>query len=677
MATRFCSILFRVKLLNVLGLVVLVLPFSVLSQNIFSGPYSINDTLHGTARFEYYLDEGDTIRNGPFSFESMQFNEEDESLAIGTNYSGRYAENAKDGSWVFRHKKIRPTAKPEIQGFELVSRVTGEEYLVEAAFQEGRAHGNWRVIHHLITDGKSTDTLSQCRVEYANGLPIGKIKGKTGDTEFVGNYNKDGQPDGDWVISQTLKDGSILKEIRQYDNGIFKNHSFSLLNETFEITHVGLDYNESDDEQWEDVKLDADVLKIIQSTHFEIDSPGKVSLPNDLAGDGSTALIHQSNRILHDLLSAFSGPGQQDIWQPLGGSEELSKGKLRLRVFPMSDKEKELIAETVSMRDDALNIIEAFFKDPQVDINLHSTENMNFFGEVFWIYQKNLRELGQLTGLFAIPAAKYVDRETLFYHLKPTLKYPDTIVYDFQDEILSRPFNAPNVDDSVSAVDFLHGHTSQIQQEVVRIEEEVSEILRKYQKQSRISDQEERLVEKRDSIIRLFKNQFSREDYNSYHMDISDRVVNNTRSWFQQYAELSIEKKLNRIDDLLACFNEVINLYHQLSKVPIRLSNIQDLYTRTVWNPYTYTDMNERIKERLYRAYENVVLPAIWNDLLNNLECGEISNKGKNYERIYQRMMELREQDTKEIEKALRRPGSVSEVLSTISLPLDLDTEEE
>lgn len=657
--------------------IVLFFSNSVRSQNVFEGPYSINDTLKGKAQFEFKLHGGDTIKHGQFSFSSVQQTNEEEQSAIGIRYTGHFYENKKVGQWAYRYKKIRPSSKPELQGFELVTKVSGEEYLVNGRFNEGKAHGAWKVMHHLIVDGHSTDTLFSGEIQYNHGMPVGETRGRIDNVQFRGGFNQQGQLDGEWVITQKLQDQTSIEEYRIYNDGVFVDHYFRFLGEKFVISHVGLDYSDVDDKLQVEENISSDILQMLKNTHFEIDSPGEISVPEDLKDGGSNTIIAQSNKVLDKMLHAFTENAGHNIWQTLNGSVNMSQGKLRLRLYPIEPETNSLLNETVELRNDALNIIDSFFNNPQVDINRHSNEDLNFYNETYWVYQENLRKLSPLIDLFSVSSAKYLDRKALFDYLKPELNYPDTIIYDFRDEIFSRPFRAPEVQANDGAISFLHSHTSEIHREVVRVEEEVSNLLEKYQKQSRISEKEERLVQKRDSIIRLFSNLDSRDDYNSYHADITDEVVHRTRKWFQQYAELSIERKLNRIDDLLTCFDEVIELYKQLSKIPLRLSDIDEMYTRTVWNPYTYTDMDERIKERLYRAYENIILPTIWDDLVLSIECGKITDKGKNYERIYQKMLSLREQDTKELEREIRRSNSYAEVSEILSLSLNLDSVKE
>jgi hypothetical protein len=73
-------------------------------------------------------------------------------------------------------------------------------------------------------------------------------------------------------------------------------------------------------------------------------------------------------------------------------------------------------------------------------------------------------------------------------------------------------------------------------------------------------------------------------------------------------------------------------------------------------------DMSERIKENIYVAFEKYLFPSLLSDLRNNISCDAYSENLQYLEKIYNRMVELSDQDTSIIEKELKRERDLEEI---------------
>lgn len=103
----------------------------------------------------------------------------------------------------------------------------------------------------------------------------------------------------------------------------------------------------------------------------------------------------------------------------------------------------------------------------------------------------------------------------------------------------------------------------------------------------------------------------------------------------------------------------------------LMIDRINEVYTRTTWNPYTFTYMDERVNENVYEAFETEVFPFVWDELSNNISCEDIGEKSKNFEILYRKMIALRDEDTKQIDRQLRRSNTLEEILTTLNLDPD------
>lgn len=115
------------------------------------------------------------------------------------------------------------------------------------------------------------------------------------------------------------------------------------------------------------------------------------------------------------------------------------------------------------------------------------------------------------------------------------------------------------------------------------------------------------------------------------------------------------------IESELDCFDQYLSFYAFLAELPKRLNEIDDLYTRTIWNPFTFTDMQKKVKERIFLSYQKTLLPFLLDDLEQGMSCA-ISNRMDNFSILFSKMKFLREQDTQELEAKLKRTSTLEQI---------------
>lgn len=207
--------------------------------------------------------------------------------------------------------------------------------------------------------------------------------------------------------------------------------------------------------------------------------------------------------------------------------------------------------------------------------------------------------------------------------------------------------------------------------DVKKIEQEADEILVKKERLSKLVDKEKQLVKKKESILSLYLAGVRLDDFNEYHRMVASSIETYVTKKFKEYAELPSQEKIERIEMLTGCFDGFIKLYDVLADLPRKLNRLNEAYTRTVWNPYTMTDMEERMKERVYKAFEAYLFPYYLDEITASIDCEVIANKTGIFDLIYNRMLALRDQDTKDLEKELRRVTSSERILEVLNIQLN------
>jgi hypothetical protein len=135
------------------------------------------------------------------------------------------------------------------------------------------------------------------------------------------------------------------------------------------------------------------------------------------------------------------------------------------------------------------------------------------------------------------------------------------------------------------------------------------------------------------------------------------------------YSELEAEKiTAERVEELEVCLSELIDLAGIVSQLDTRRGEIDIAYQEDVWNPFTATVMKEDVKKRLTRAYEKQMLPYILQQLENRLSCDNASDIAAMLQDLHARMLALRDEDTRRLERRVRRKDDALEILEMIGV---------
>jgi hypothetical protein len=92
------------------------------------------------------------------------------------------------------------------------------------------------------------------------------------------------------------------------------------------------------------------------------------------------------------------------------------------------------------------------------------------------------------------------------------------------------------------------------------------------------------------------------------------------------------------------------------------------LYQEETFNPFTYSRYMVRAKERLFENGGMVLFNHYVRELENEEDYTMIKEHLDNIERLQERLIELRDQDTRRIERRLGRRTSINRIESALDL---------
>lgn len=602
------------------------------------------DSINGVASYEFNVIKKDTIFDGRFTYikvsDDFSFDKDLQAVSL----EGFFKKGKKNKLWTYSDKRLSPADTFIIDEYSLKFPANGEEVQVLGFFDESQAVDNWQVFRHILVNGVSRDTIHTVNATFNAGLIIGDFRADNNGAVISGGFNKQGVLDGEWVVA---RDNWMDKRI--YENGFLVEHTLRLDDDLYTISHMVLNQLDTNVEQstLHFVEYNREILSFSQKIDNKL--PDDVQKIIEEKTQSASVFSEQS-------LKALTHNGEMDIWNALPGSQTVYTGFIRVNDYPLTDSELEKINSIHKHNNEISRRLKQFFAQPQIELGKYGSEDFAFYHAVLMTYQNIKPQLDVIDEALQSEALIHFNRDSILTDLMPAITLQQEIVFEFNDDTLKRVFDFPKYKKTdLSSVNSISNLFDGVYSDVDDLINKSDALIKRLEKQTALSKFEKRLIKKRDTAVSLFENKLGDKTYNDFHQKFSDDVGQFLENRLKEYARLELEKKEDSIDYFLACFDNVLHLYDELADVPRKLNRLDDLYTSTTFNLHTMTDMDERVKERLYIAFERDIFPEILVQLQENLDCQTIE---KNIERIsfvYTRMVEIREEDTRDKERALRR----------------------
>lgn len=654
----------------------LVFPLSIFSQDNFitvkEGNFQLTPHLMGSANYSYFIDKSKRIYQGPFYFNSSKTDSSESNLVNGIEISGFYKDGLKNDSWTVSKMQLQNDGdgiairEPK---YAIINTTSGMDIRVQAMFDNGEANGKWSAGNFEIDKGVVVDTLFFAEANFAKNQFVGALISKRKKDEIKGLFDDNGFFNGVWVFTNQ---NGLIREERVYSEGVLVDHTIRKNGIEYHLEHVGLDYSAvSDTFDLSIVEMNKDYFDILVQTNMK-DASSKGSM---LSVKESNDIIRSSNEFLKKSLTSFSEDGEIDFWGDTDGSSKLFLPKLKVKKFPFSMKEKEIITNALLKLDESEKVIKDYMSDPQVEISRNAYQDVALFYEIFKISEVELNKIKNIFKSLNTPAYEFINREDVFKSLLMHINYPKVVSYEYAGNKVEDSVAFPlNRSINSLSIESLYEHVLQLNSFIGQKQQKIQPIVERNRKQAQIADKEALLVAYKDSISVMYTNQHTLEDFNYYHQLFGDDIIKVTERRFAKYGSKPVNERIEKVDEVLACFDYLkSDMFDELIALNKKIDRLEEVYTRTVWNPFTFTDMDEIVKERVYDAYKDILLPFLITDFENSLACENVEQKMKNFDLLCIKMRELREQDTKDLERSLRRVSNPQSILVLFELNLNLN----
>ncbi len=602
----------------------------------------------GEADFNYRIEENDTILDGPFQFQRSNLEaliqQEDQAF----NFNGSFNNNVAEGSWSFLFGDYQTDSKTELVDNQYRVSISGVQHQAAGELRGGKLHGNWNYQVDRLERSVEVARLFASSIEYDSGIPQKNFKIENNFYTLVGRCLRNGLAHDEWTLFSNDGDGTSENWI--FNNGLLKliETETDGLKETYEFfdTTPGREIT---------IALDEAYLTLLQLKQ-KLRRPDR-SFPvnlNSLLSENET-YYRKIDRILSDL-----------------GESDLSPGfRVVVEHFPLDSLETDRLDSISTLYNRSRTVSRSLLEDTQLNIlKLSDQQAAYLYSALVAMDKEFLGPIGKLVTYRDQGILEYLSREEIFQILWPE-GFPDTEISVQTGEgsgpgTFSGPqaerfnFEAQNIESAYQMAQYMALSLDSVQGVL-------GEKLTLEKRQQDLVQLEEKLIANSDRIKVRADSLGPNSSANA--RKALERIKEITAKQLSIYSGIEDnEAQLDFGTELLGCYESLEQLVSAIGALPTQTEEIKKVYEDAVWNPFMAVIMTEEVKKRITAAYRKYVIPHLLNRVETGLQCENAGELNELFKNVYQRMLEMRDEDTSRLERKLKREQDPVEILDLFNV---------
>lgn len=620
----------------------------------------LNNKLY-KADFSFYVEKRDTVKHGAFKMEMPIVDDENENRKHYLTFSGFFDRNRPTGKWVYRKGEFKPFQQAIFTNYQYVFEVDGTELYVSGDFDNGIKNSAWEIFQKEIVRSEITDTTLAASLPFVKDKLKGKVTYKLNGRSFQGVIGENELAEGKWQFFEIESPGNQKKMVKEwrFSENILTDKVLFLEND--ETIRLDLNsYFESDSVK-EEIVMDKNYYEIIDL----------ITYLNNKQDFNSYKSSSWGSSYLAEMKSMYQEV--DDFVYPVIGKHVSADFKAVIYKSPYTDMESEILDNIDERISETDSIIDKIQKDPQVNLARISTSQVAWYASALDIIRTEILDAIDSTMiLYHNGNMQYVNRNKLIAN---NIRMPDSIgilsVYQGDSTLKEYRFKDVNLNDKNTPLKNLDSYSDAIRMEVMKIRDSIDFYLFEIKKEEKLVAIEAELIKKyeenKDLISNLIsepQNELARMNLNALLMEFMDKVL-------LDYSSIpTTEEKMTSVEEVYACLSKVEGLVRLLENTPEKRFIIRDAYTKQVFNPYTFTNMEETLKAPIYKAFNDTLLPALFENL-TKLDCVRIDDFAQNFENVYEGMIDiLKRGDTRRDERRVRKTKDPQRIADILDLKL-------
>ncbi len=630
-------------------LALLVLSNSGYAQvnQIYDGPYQVLD-YQGAAQFEYKVVDDDTVFNGSFSMEQSSL---DALLNKGDRFflfEGALIEDLPQHEWAFQFGEFKKGSGTAVSDYQYNVKINGSQHDASGVLSDGKPQGEW--IHEVvrIENSEVGELLFRSTIQFEDGVPKRNFKIEDDNQVLVGRFLRDGLAHDQWELYP--KNGVGSAETWIFSDG--RLNRIILNNAQQTDTIPGFTEILTDELVLNLDRRYTDILRLRQKLN-------KVN-PIDLEEGMVNMLAANANyyQKVDEIISA------------LGKTSFMPEFKVKVVHYPLSETDRAHLDSIAFLSNETSKMVKGMLESTQLRLlKLSDEEVLYLLTLVETLNQGWLIPMLEISQHYQDGVLEHVDRKNLTRLWQGDApKSSFEIEYEFNDQQKSRTFNSSfNGIGDGNTIEELSVLAGSMHREISAIEQKLNRERAQKEREQELEQLEEKLIAQETYLNSLV---------DSLSLGVGDPEKTVIRSIKARAAELLSEyssledsdQKPIQARQLISCFPYMDSLAMEVALLPERWQEIKLEYRDDVWNPFTAIVMSEEIKKRITEAYRQVLIPFYLDQITNNLSCSNAQQLVESLTVVHLRMLELKEEDTKKIERKLKKEDDAAVVIQLLEI---------
>ncbi len=624
------------------------IPMSAQETQTYNGPLQIGK-YNGKATYSYKLVDNDTVLDGDFTVLRSNLQELLEKQDYSFQFKGAFVDGTANGPWKFQFGEFNSKSQSEVIDYQYRVLVSGIQKSAIGKIKMGKPNGKWTIVEEEIENSEISKTLFKSVISFDNGVPQQNFSINNENYTLVGRFLRDGLAHDEWSLFPS-------NGMDQSESWFFKDGLLQSIRVDDENDHKTIKAYQGYNGQTKIINLNAGYINALEIQLSQVD----------------VDILHHNS--LPELLKQNAARYQEvdEILSELGKSKFLPELKVKVPYYPLDSLEVTKIDSIVSYYKKAHELSESILHNSQLNILRLSDNNTAYqYNTVVQLKENFLNPIQEIVSYDSLGILEYTSQEQLINHVfanglpKPKMD----IEIQIDSVVSSKSYTIPS-SVSISAdtpnIEKIEAVAKMGYDGILSIANEVKETLAQEKRQNELASLEEEIIIRNDSMM-VFIDSTSSNIPLKYATALK-QLKSFTSKTINDYSKVkSAENRLSAARTTVECLNNLNELSKTVSEMPIYQTTIKESYTDRIWNPFMATLMDEDIKKRITSAYSKTLEPYFLNEIDQHLSCDTTKELNSTINATYTKILELKDQDTKKLERKLKRqkdPITILEMLN-------------
>ncbi|QCW99922.1 hypothetical protein FGM00_07345 [Aggregatimonas sangjinii] len=604
------------------------------------GPYS------GNADFDYLIVGGDTIYDGDFRYQKSSLETVLQKRDTSFIIAGDFDKGVATGPWRFQFNSFQSDRNSKLVDFEYRVLVSGIQEEGSGSLSDGAPDGDWVYEVNKIKASEVESVLFKSEMTFDAGVPQQNFKIASDSVVLVGRFLRNGQAHDEWS-------SFAVNSVSETETWFFNEGLLQRIVIVSDGASNEIPVFENSPQPLQTIMLDKNYIKIVASA---VKASGSSLNPKK----GIAGLLTRNESYYNKL---------EDILSEMGSSGFGIQYRVKVPYKPLDSLESAQLSTVVSDFEAADLIANNLLNNSHLNIVKRTDPEVRYFYSVASAIKKDFLEpLRSLIAAQKDSIVPYLGLSDVLAEIWSNGKPEKRIEVKGDSLQADRTFaldNTETFDFEGNDLDSVGQLAAYAKMSMEAIEASLSDQLTSEESILALNSLEVDLIAKNDSLVRRIDS-LQKTLPSSYHKAL-ENIKGFADSALSSYAGMeNMDQKLVYGNTLDVCMTSLMALSNTLGGLPSETEAIDSLYTDNIWNPFMATLMEETVKKRIINAHTKILIPSFLERIATDLSCDNVENISNGIGRANEMVVALREQDTKKLERKLRRAKEPSEILRLI-----------